>query len=279
MTSLTVHAPDGVPEVVEGTDLAAALLGALGHGTGGHDLVDGDVVVVTSKVVSKSEGRVRRGDRARALADESGALLWLDEGQTGMGRTGEWFGYQNFGVKPDIVTMAKGVASGYAAISCTVTTERVFDMFKDDASDPLNYFRDISTFGGCTSGPVAALENMRIIEDENLLANTDAMGARMMDNLHALMDKHRVIGDVRGKGLFCGVELVSDRTTKEVVTEAQVAAVVAECGARGVIIGASNRSVPDKNNCLCFSPALISTADDIDQITDAVDGALTKVFG
>ncbi|TMV15335.1 aspartate aminotransferase family protein [Arenibacterium halophilum] len=217
--------------------------------------------------------------KVQDICDRYDILLHIDEVVCGVGRTGTWFGYQHYGLKPDMVTMAKGVASGYAAIACLVTTEEVFNHFKDDPTDKLNHFRDISTFGGCTSGPVAALENMRIIEDENLLANTDAMGARMMDNLHTLMDKHRVIGDVRGKGLFCGVELVSDRTTKDVVTEAHVAAVVAECGARGVIIGASNRSVPGKNNCLCFSPALISTADDIDQITDAVDGALTKVFG
>ena len=70
-----MHAPDGVPEVVEGTDLAAALLAALGRGAGGHDLADGDVVVVTSKVVSKSEGRVRRGDRAQALADETARVV------------------------------------------------------------------------------------------------------------------------------------------------------------------------------------------------------------
>ncbi len=61
-----------------------------------------------------------------------------------MGRTGTWFGYQHYGVKPDFVTMAKGVASGYAAISCTVTTEAVFEMFKDDPDDPMSYFRDIS---------------------------------------------------------------------------------------------------------------------------------------
>ena len=85
-------------------------------------------------------------------------VLHIDEVVCGVGRTGVWFGYQNYGVKPDLVTMAKGVASGYAAIACLVTTEEVFDMFKDDASDPMNYFRDISTFGGCTAGPAAALE-------------------------------------------------------------------------------------------------------------------------
>ena len=83
----------------------------------------------------------------------------------------------------------------------------------------------------------------------------------------------------RGKGLFCGAELVADRQTKEPVSEKQVAAVVGECFAQGVIIGASNRSVPGLNNVLCLSPALIATADDIDAITGAIDKALTKVFG
>jgi taurine-pyruvate aminotransferase len=99
-------------------------------------------------------------------------LLHIDEVVCGVGRTGAWFGYQHYGIKPDFVTMAKGVASGYAAISCTVTTEAVFEQFKDDPSDPMSYFRDISTFGGCAAGPAAALENMRIIEDEDLIANT-----------------------------------------------------------------------------------------------------------
>ena len=214
-----------------------------------------------------------------ALCKKYDILLHIDEVVCGVGRTGTWFGYQHYGIEPDFVTMAKGVASGYAAISCTVTTERVFEMFKDDPNDPMSYFRDISTFGGCTSGPAAALENMRIIEDEGLLANTVAMGERFMGNLRGLMEKHRVIGDVRGKGLFCGAELVADRATKEPADEKKVAAVVADCNAQGVIIGMTNRSVPGLNNTLTFSPALIATPSDIDQITEAVDGALGRVFG
>ncbi len=218
-------------------------------------------------------------EKVQDICTRHNILLHIDEVVCGVGRTGTWFGYQQFGIKPDLVTMAKGVASGYAAIAVLATTEEVFNMFKDDASDKLNHFRDISTFGGCTSGPVAALENMRIIEDENLLENTNRMGVRMMDNLNALAEKHGVIGDVRGKGLFCGLELVTDRGTKEPVSEAQIGAVTADCAAQGVIIGAANRSIPERNNFLCFSPALISTADNIDQITESVDKALTKVFG
>jgi taurine-pyruvate aminotransferase len=197
----------------------------------------------------------------------------------GIGRTGTWFGYQHYDVQPDIVTMAKGVASGYAAISCCVTTDAVFEMFRDDADDPMNHFRDISTFGGCTAGPAAALENMAIIEEEGLLENTLAMGARTLDNLRALAERHAVIGDVRGLGLFCGAELVSDRATKEPLPEKIVGAVVADCMAQGVIIGATNRSIPRHNNTLCLSPALIAGPDDIDHITDAIDRALTRVIG
>ncbi|WP_417600851.1 aspartate aminotransferase family protein [Pararhodobacter oceanensis] len=217
--------------------------------------------------------------RVQEICKKYGLLLIIDEVVCGVGRTGKWFGYQQYGVQPDIVTMAKGVASGYAAISCTVTTEEVFEMFKGNPNDPLDYFRDISTFGGCTAGPAAALENMRIIEDEGLLENTTAMGERLMGNLNALMEKHAVIGQVRGKGLFIGAELVSDRTSREPLAEATVAAVVGAVMKRGVQIGMTNRSVPGFNNTLCLSPALISTADDVDQMSDAIDGALGEICG
>ena len=217
--------------------------------------------------------------RVQEICRKYDLLLIIDEVVCGVGRTGLWFGYQHYDIQPDIVTMAKGVASGYAAISCTVTSERVFEMFKDDPDDPMSYFRDISTFGGCTAGPAAALENMRIIEDEGLLANTLAMGERLMGNLHALKDKHAAIGDVRGKGLFCGAELVADRASKEPLAEKTVAAVVGAVMKRGVQIGMTNRSLPGMNNTLCLSPALMVSADQIDQMTDAIDGALGEVVG
>ena len=217
--------------------------------------------------------------RVQEICRRHDVLLHIDEVVCGLGRTGTWFGYQNYGIEPDFITMAKGVASGYAAIACMVTTERVFEMFKEAPSDPMDYFRDISTFGGCTAGPAAAIENMAIIEEEGLLDNTLKMGERLMGNLHALAERHEAIGDVRGKGLFCGAELVMDRATKEPAPEKMVGAVVADCMAQGVVIGATNRSVPGFNNTLCLSPALIATPDDIDEITEAIDAALARVFG
>ena len=217
-------------------------------------------------------------DRVQEICRKYDILLHIDEVVCGLGRTGKWFGYQNFDIQPDFVTMAKGVASGYAAISCTVTTEAIFDRFKD-STDPMAHFRDISTFGGCAGGPAAALENLRIIEHEGLLENCVAMGHRLEQNFLALQDKHAVIGDVRGMGLFRGMELVADRSTKEPVSEKNIGQVVAQAAARGVLIGASNRSVPGLNNVICLAPALVATAADIDAITDAIDQALGVVFG
>ena len=217
-------------------------------------------------------------ERVQEICKKYNVLLMIDEVVCGLGRTGTWFGYQHYNIQPDIVTMAKGVASGYAAISLTVTTEAVFDMFKD-ADDHLGYFRDISTFGGCTAGPAAAIENMKIIEEENLLNNTTSMGEYLMGKLGELKDKHKCVGQARGKGLFCGLELVSDRDTHAPADEKMVQAVVGNCMAQGIIIGATNRSVPGYNNTLCLSPALISTKDDLDQITASMDKAITEVFG
>lgn len=203
-----------------------------------------------------------------------GILLHLDEVVCGLGRTGEWFGYQHYGVQPDIVTTAKGVASGYAAISCTVTTEEVFEAFKAEPDDRMSYFRDISTFGGCTAGPTAALVNMDIIERENLLDNAREMGGYLMQGLESLKARHALIGDVRGKGLFAGVELVRDRDTREPVPEQVAVDVCAHCQKNGVIIGRTNRSLAGLNNTLCLSPALICTRGDIDRIVESLDGAI-----
>ncbi|MBS7661800.1 aminotransferase class III-fold pyridoxal phosphate-dependent enzyme [Pseudomonas lalucatii] len=213
----------------------------------------------------------------QALCKKYDILLHIDEVVCGLGRTGKWFGYQHYGIQPDIVTMAKGVASGYAAISCTVTTEAVFEAFKGEADDRMGYFRDISTFGGCTAGPAAALENMRIIEEEGLLENVTQMGEYFLGRLRELQDKYQVIGDVRGKGLFCGLELVKDRTTKEPVAESLPMAIAADCMRQGVIIGRTNRSFEQYNNTLCFSPALIATQAELDTIIAALDSAFGRL--
>lgn len=209
-----------------------------------------------------------------AICRKYDVLLHIDEVVCGLGRTGKWFGYQHYDVQPDIVTIAKGLAAGYAAVSITVTTEKLFNMFKEDPTNVDSYFRDISTFGGSTAGPAAALEVLKIIKREKLIENINVVGDHLKNKLLELQDKHEMIGEVRGKGLFCGVELVKDRATKEPVDEKIATAVAGHCFQNKVMIGRTNRSFETNNNVLLFSPAFICSKNDIDLIVESVDNAL-----
>lgn len=205
-------------------------------------------------------------------------FLIMDEVVCGMGRTGKMFGYQHYGIVPDIVTMAKGVASAYMPISATVTSEKIFQAFLHDPADKLAYFRDISTFGGCATASTAALENIRIIEEENLLANVEAMGSYLLAGLRECLD-HPHVGDVRGKGLLCGLELVEDKGTRKPLFESKVIQVVNEMAAQGVLVGRTNRSLLGMNNVITLAPAYIVTKDDIDVILKTLRNALKTVLG
>ena len=97
-----------------------------------------------------------------------------------------------------------------------------------------------------------------------------------MEKLRGLQNKYKVIGDVRGKGLFCGLELVKDRQTKEPVDENMLMAIAADCMEQGVVIGRTNRSLTGLNNTVCLSPALICTESDLDEIVLAIDNAMSR---
>ncbi len=119
---------------------------------------------------------------------------------------------------------------------------------------------------------------MEIIENEGLMENAAAMGDYLLEELVKLMDKHPSIGDVRGKGLFTGVELVKDRVTKEPVSDAFATQVVGAAKMEGgVLIGKTTRSFREYNNTLTLCPALIATKSDIDEIVAGIDKALTTV--
>lgn len=208
--------------------------------------------------------------------------IWMimDEVVCGFGRTGTFWGHEHYDVDPDIITMAKGLASSYEALSATVVKQHIYNTFLCDPSDPdtrLNYFRDISTYGGCTSAMVAALESTRIIEEEDLVANSVAMGAYLLEQLERLK-KFDVVGDVRGQGLFAGIEFVADKQSKEPITEAQMAALMGNVLARGVIVGRTNSSFHGLNNVMNFAPSLIITKEQVDTIVAAVDAAIQNTF-
>ena len=158
-----------------------------------------------------------------------------------------------------------------------MVTEEVFNLLNDQQEERESYFRDISTFGGCTAGPAAALENLRIIGEEQLLQNSAAMGEYLKGRLQALQEKYPLIGEVRGEGLFIGMELVNDRTTKEPVDESVCMALVGLCAQQGVLIGRTNRSFRKYNNTLCLSPMLTLTKEEADIIADAIDYAFANL--
>ncbi|MGQ9826196.1 MAG: aminotransferase class III-fold pyridoxal phosphate-dependent enzyme, partial [Desulfotomaculales bacterium] len=201
-------------------------------------------------------------------------LLIADEVVTGFGRTGRMFGHEHWGADPDLVTMAKGIASAYMPLSATSAREEIFREFlRDPEENRLGYFRHISTYGGNAAICAAALENIRIIEERGLCANSEKMGRHLLDLLRELEDLPPV-GEVRGLGLLAGIELVADKKTKAPADEQTVGRVVAKAAAQGVLIGKMNRAVPGHNNVLTIAPPLIIQKEQIEQIVRAVKTAL-----
>lgn len=205
-----------------------------------------------------------------------GVLLIMDEVVTGFGRTGRMFGHQHYRVDPDMITLAKGLASGYMPISATMARKEIFDQFLAEPEEQTRFFRDISTFGGCAGSAAAALENIRILEEEHLSENSEAMGAYLTEQL-AELKSLPIVGDVRGKGLLAGIELVENRTTKAPLAEKYLAQAVAWAKEEGVIIGRMNRSVPGLNNVLYLAPPLIIGKEGIDAIAGALRNVLARL--
>ena len=202
-------------------------------------------------------------------------LLIMDEVVCGFGRTGKMFGHEHYEVDPDMVTLAKGMASAYMPLSATMVKEEIFTEFVDDPSKPLAYFRDISTYGGCAGACAAAIESTRIIEEENLSENSVKTGGYLIGKLEELLELP-IVGDVRGKGLFAGIEIVEDKGSKTPMNEKTLGKIMADITAENVLVGKTNRSFPNQNNVLAFAPALIATEADIDEIVAAVRIALIK---
>ena len=168
--------------------------------------------------------------RLRELTTQHGILLICDEVQSGMGRTGKMFGIEHFGVQPDMVTIAKGVASG---LPLGVTVARAEVMSWPPGAHA-------STFGGNPVSCAASLATIDLLRT-SLMQNSAEVGAYMMDLLKGLQEKHAIIGDVRGRGLMIGVELVRDRTTKERAVEERNR-VVDECFKRGLLVLGAGRN-------------------------------------
>jgi acetylornithine/N-succinyldiaminopimelate aminotransferase len=185
----------------------------------------------------------------RRLCDENGAIMILDEVQTGIGRTGKWFAYQHFDVEPDIITMAKALGGGVAIGAM---------MAKEEIAASLVPGKHASTFGGNCLACAAGIAVIKAIEEDNLLENAAELGMYAKEKLEQLKQKHSIIDSVRGIGLMIGVQLTSPG--KEIVEK---------CLEKGLRINCTSGTV------LRLMPAMIATKDQIDQAVEILDAVLS----
>ncbi len=186
----------------------------------------------------------------RELCDENGALMILDEVQTGIGRTGEWFAYQHYDVQPDIITMAKALAGGVAIGAMMATSEVAASLVPGTHA---------STFGGNPLACAAAIAVIETIEEDHLLDNANKMGQYTNQKLQQLKEKYPIIDHIRGKGLMIGIQLTQPGSE-----------IVDKCLENGLRINCTHDTV------LRFMPSMTVTKDQIDQAVEILDGVLSE---
>jgi 4-aminobutyrate aminotransferase len=196
----------------------------------------------------------------RRICDKHGILLVVDEVQSGIGRTGKWFAVEHTGVHPDMVCMAKGIASGMP-LGVTMTRAEIMDWVPGSHA---------STFGGNPVCIAAALATLDVIEREGLLRNSQEVGNHMMKRMADWPKKHKIVGDIRGRGLMIGVDIVKDQKTRE-YGNAERDRIVENAFERGVLfLGCGPSTVR-------IAPALIVTKDEADVAVDTLEESIAAV--
>jgi putrescine aminotransferase len=204
----------------------------------------------------------------REVCDRHGVLLIADEVITGFGRTGRWFAMQHWNVNPDLMIFAKGVTSGYLPLSGVMLTRGVHDTLKGlGAAFPHGF-----TYSGHPTACAVALRNLRIIEEEGLVARAGEMGKKLLVKLKEL-ETHEIVGSVRGLGLVAGIELVRDRQSKASFDPAMGVArkVMLAALEEGVIVRALSGDV------IALSPPFVITEQQIDRMVSVLDRAIASV--
>ncbi len=251
------------PLGLKSDNCAAECLDFIDHQLFVHLVSPDEVAAIVVEPIQGEGGYVVAPDqfmqRLRDLTTAHGILLVDDEVQSGMGRSGKMFAIEYAGVEPDMVAIAKGIASG---LPLGVAVARKGLMAWPPGSHA-------STFGGNPVSCAAAIATIQLLKRE-LMNNAAVVGAHLKAGLEALMDKHAIIGDVRGRGLMVGVELVRDRLTKERATRERDA-VVSAAFARGLLVLGAGK------NAIRFSPPLVLTREQADVAVRIFDEALTEV--
>jgi 4-aminobutyrate aminotransferase len=242
---------------------AAECLDFIDHQLFMHLVSPDEVAAIVVEPIQGEGGYIVAPDqflqRLRELTRRHGILLVVDEVQSGMGRSGKMFAIEFAGVEPDMVAIAKGIASG---LPLGVASARAGLMAWPPGAHA-------STFGGNPVSCAAALATIALLRDR-LVANAADVGAPLIAGLKALADAHPLIGDVRGRGLMVGVELVRDRQTKERATDERDATVMAAFHRGLLLLGAGK-------NAIRFSPPLVLTREQAETAVRMFDEALTEV--
>src|SRR5918994_4937235 len=227
------------------------------------------VACVIGEPISSSAGvhvpSPKYWQQLREICDRHGVMLIADEVINGFGRTGTMFATEQFGFVPDIMTMAKGLSSGYAPIAGAIVRESVYDVFKENKEAAMGH---LLTFGGHPAACAAALENLEIFERENLVTQSAEKGKYLKSRLEELR-AHPTVGDVRGLGLMCGIDLVKNKETREAWGKS--AAFTARLGELAMQRGLVTRVW----DVMHFAPPLAATEAEIDRMVEIADESLT----
>jgi 4-aminobutyrate aminotransferase-like enzyme len=200
---------------------------------------------------------------AKKILDKYGILFIDDEVQTGFARTGKMFGIEHYGVDPDIVTMAKGIADGFPLGACTA---------REDIGNAFEAGDHLSTFGGNPVSCAAALANIDYMLNEKLADKAADKGKYLMKQLSEMQEDYKLIGEIRGKGLIIGVELVKDQKSKAPAAEETVK-VRDMCREKGILLGHGGI----KGNVLRIQPPLVIDKEQMDKILEAIATSLKRV--
>lgn len=228
-------------------------------------ITGGGVIVPPEKYMSE----------VKDICERNGALLIVDEVICGFGRTGEPFGFMNYGVKPDIITMAKGITSAYLPLSATAVRRDIYEAF--NGSEEYEFFRHVNTFGGNPASCAVALKNIEIMENENLFNRSKELGRKVISELQDRLQLNEHVGSVRGKGLLIGIELVENKATKAPLEASQVNSVITYCKQKGVIIGKNGMTVAGFNNVLTIAPPLTVSEEDVQLIIDTLVEGINQI--
>ncbi|ACV59672.1 aspartate aminotransferase family protein [Alicyclobacillus acidocaldarius] len=213
--------------------------------------------------------------KVKEICHRHGALMIVDEVICGFGRTGARFGHQRFGVQPDIVTMAKGITSGYLPLAATAVRADLFDeAFARD--EDYAHLRHVNTFGGHPAACAVALATLDIMEAEGFVDRARHLGEVLAAELQRLRGI-QVVGDIRTFGLLAGIELVEDRETKAPASASLTAQVVSECRKRGVIVGKTGDTTPGGNNVITLCPPFVVSEEELRHIVHVLEEALQAV--